>query len=293
MSAEHEPTQHNPNARTVLSPERGDGMNNPEPATPEDKVVQHGLREFIDNPLGKATVVAAGLLAAAGATFGVVNANEAGPSSSQTVATGPSTLGPEATSTPSATGSPEVLSVQSLEIPTGLAPDQLGSTIAQRLSQWEMAGATPDIRTAYVKSGGSFDYLTSVAEQNGSTFADALFVPGYESKPDLSIYIANKTKSNANSLENWAKTTLAPTSADKEPFSRSMTANSTSVTSQSDGTTQLAIDATEYDNASQNHIGQIKPDELVIDGNEVTITVTLETVDGHEKISEFDAIDHK
>ena len=187
---------------------------------------------------------------------------------------------PEATLTPKA----EVLTVASLEIPAGGTPEQLGTAFFQdRLSAWEMSGATPENQKAYFSSGGSVEFINSLADKNGNTFADALLVPGWRDDALLATWVGNLKKNNAGYLENWLLTYKSDIAGDTEAFKANTTVESTTVVPQ---TNMLKTIVTDHNNADKNRIGsKYDPRELGLNGQRVVFQYTLRTIDGKAKIS--------
>ena len=187
---------------------------------------------------------------------------------------------PEATSTTNA----EALTVASLEVPAGATTEQLGTTFFQdRLSAWEMAGATPDNQKAYFTSGGSAEFINSLADKNGNLFADALLVPNWRDNSSLAAWIKNLKKNNAHYLENWLLTYKSGIAGDTEAFKAYTTVESTTVVPQ---TNMLKTIVTDHNNADKNRIGsKYDPQELGWNGQQSTLQYSLQTIDGKAKIS--------
>lgn len=194
---------------------------------------------------------------------------------------------PKATSqTPEATPTPvaEALTIASLEVPAGATPEQLGITFFQdRLSAWVMAGTIPENQKGYFTSGGSVDFINSLADKNGNLFADALLVPNWRDNPSLATWVANEKKTNASYLENWFLTYNSGISGDTEAFKASTTVDLTTTVPQ---TGMLKTIGTEHNNADKNRIGsKYDPQELTRNGEKFTFQYALQTINGKEKIS--------
>ena len=187
---------------------------------------------------------------------------------------------PEATPTPKA----EVLTVASLEVPAGATQEQLGITIMQdRLSAWEMAGTTPENQRGYYTSGGSVEFINSLADKNGDLFADALLVPNWRDNASLATWVANEKKINANDLESWFITYNSGIAGDVEVFNAYTTVDSTVTVPQ---TGMLNTVGTEHNNADKNRIGsKYDPQELSRNGQKFNFQYSLQTIDGKAKIS--------
>ena len=272
-----EQTPHNPNIRTVIAPDRGAGVSGQPELSEQTERSQDKTKRKLIIGLGAG---AAGIALAAGAVFGISSLNVAPkPRHSNSASADPSKT-PEATATRVA----EVLTVASLEVPAGASPEQLGITFFQdRLSAWEMAGATPDNQKAYFTSGGSVDFINSLADKNGNLFADALLVPNWRDDPSLATWVANEKKTNASYLENWFLTYKSGIAGDTEAFKASTTVDSTTTVLQTD---MLKTIGTEHNNADKNRIGsKYDPQELTRNGEKFTFQYALQTIDGKEKIS--------
>jgi hypothetical protein len=205
---------------------------------------------------------------------------------------------PKATShTPEATptAQPEVLTVQSAEIPAGLTPEQLGTTLIDRLSSWDMAGATAANRDAYfaegAKTGNANTYATQVSESNGDIYAEALFGPNWQSVPILATYVPNEKIANADIIELWFKTSSGTSGLDTSPFRNWDTVDSVTVVSQNATSVTEHIDVTSNNNAGQgNRAETLAPGTAAQNGEKFVVKATFTTVGGVEKISNFDII---
>lgn len=227
---------------------------------------------------------AAGVALVAGGFFGVKAAMDSN-SHNAPEKDPKATSEPSTTSTPEATKAPEQeLTVKSLEIPTGLSPEELGKTFVQdRLSQWEMAGATPENQKEWILADDTKSYLESLAEKNGNIFADALFIPDWQSDPHLIHEVDFEKGQNASSVENWFKTYDDPGS--DEAYKRSVSVDSTTVVSQTEGAITLKVLATEHNNSVKNRASEFDPNATSNNGAKFLATVTFTTVGGVEKIS--------
>ena len=201
---------------------------------------------------------------------------------------------PKATSqTPEATQAPtvnaEVLTVKSLEIPAGETPEQLGIAFVQdRFSKWEMAGANDAGLAALAAANYSTDgYIIPEANKNAAIFGEALFIPGYQSDSRLAGFVAYQAKSNAHSFEIWSKTYKSSDAVDLEAYSRGISVESTKVVSQDANSLTIAVAATEHDNADKNRAGTDFASSFTsqVNGSKFLITLTLQQVNGTEKIS--------
>ncbi len=234
---------------------------------------------------------AAAIALAAGGIFAVNAANQ--PPKNQPVATASGNPTPEATPSPSATSNEKEPTVQSLEIPATLTPEQIGVTLIQdRISQWEMAGATKANQSLYLQGDGSI--VNQIADKNTSTFTEALFAPNWQSNASLSAIADYETKNNASNIEDWFKTYHATPDSkatfpqDFEPYSRSVTVDQGGVTvvSHDADSTVLSIAATEHENL-HNRIGDPSSnlyESNVVNGGKFIAKVTTKVIDGNVKV---------
>ncbi len=269
------------------------GLVNPTPDTPA------GLAPAPEKPKRNKLLIGgsiglAGAVLAAGAIIGIKTA--AGGSNNTSPEKDPkqTTQTPEATPTPTATPEQQ-LTVQSIEIPANLSPEQLGVALIQdRLSLWEMAGATDANTTAWDQSPNLDAFTLDLAQQNADKFSQALLVEGWQSNPSLVSFSAAEQKFNAHILDNFWKTNhitadqKATFPMDFAPYKRSVSVNPAEVTvvSQQGDTITLSVLATEHENRDRNRIGTtLSKDNPDIEGNRFKATVTLKNVNGVEKIA--------
>ncbi len=250
---------------------------------------------FFDRHLNtrfKKVGAAAGLLAAT-TSFGLilkgVAQNHANTPTTQSqpntspAAVAPS-LAPEADPTNPANipPSPEVaVSVDQLEIQAGLDNEKTAKLVLSRIFDWQNAGtdqpALANNEQAARHSGQSdIEFEQEVAQKNASTFAKALFIPGWESDPTLAENVQFLTTQNQQVIDS-ALITIAQ---DTTEFRLSATYESVTQTNTSaDGTERsLAISFTSKDNTVN-----VTPKPYLM-------TVTLRTVNGTEKISAYSIV---
>ncbi len=78
-------------------------------------------------------------------------------------------------------------SVDELRIPAGLEGEPLASTILERITAWENAGASEALRELRSGANESWEtFLPKVAESNRDTFAEALLGEGWQTDAELS-----------------------------------------------------------------------------------------------------------
>lgn len=313
MSEDPENSFTNPNLQHVITPEQGGGRvtEKPNPSTDElDQIptlprapeTAAALSPAVEaeKPWFKTTAAKIGagaLVVAAGVATTVGLMLPKG----ESAMTSPETSGTPVASAPAVPGEtvgvkPEVLTVKSLELPATLSPEQLGTTFVQdRLSQWEMAGSVggDQLQKDWIKDGAARgiadkDYLAPTIAKNGDTFADALFVSNWRENPDLVKWVDQEKRINLASLETWLKTYKSGDSNDVEPYKSGVTAESTTVVTQSGEAVTISVAATEHDNAVKNRAVKLDPGIALIDGNKMTVNATFQLVGGAWKISALD-----
>lgn len=309
MSEDPQNSFTNPNLQHVITPEQGGGRvsekPNPStdelnqiptlPQTPETAAAVAPVVEA-EKPWFKTTAAKIGagtLVVAAGVATTVGLMLPKG----ESAMTSPETSGTPVASAPAVPGEtvgvkPEVLTVKSLELPATLTPEQLGTTFVQdRLSQWEMAGSVggDQLQKDWVKTNlADKDFLAPTIAKNGDTFADALFVSNWRENPDLVKWVDQEKRINLASLETWLKTYKSGDSNDVEAYKSGVTAESTTVVTQSGDAVTISVAATEHDNADKNRAVTLDPGIALIDGNKMTVNATFQLVNGAWKISALD-----
>lgn len=271
--------QENPNIRTVIAPtERGDGVSaaTPEPQRPEKK-----SRKAIYGAIGGV----AGIAVIAASIIGIESANNQPDRQPTTSASGEPSKTPELTPTPTST--PEALTIQSAEIPAGLTPEQLGTAFIDRVSAWDMAGATADNRAEYIKAGAAgttSDFLKQITEANGDIYAAALF--GSDESLWQQPFVDNHKKSNGDFAELWFKTSAGVSKLDVKSYRTWVTADAVRVVSQGDGVVTLKIATTEHEEL-ENRALQLEKYPEKLDGIQETWTVNFKTVGNVEQVVSF------
>lgn len=269
----------NPNIRTVIAPtERGGGVSatTPEPQKPEKK-----SRKAIYGAIGGV----AGIAVIAASIIGIESANNQPDRQPTTSASGEPSKTPEVTPTPNSTA--EALTIQSAEIPAGLTPEQLGTTFIDRVSAWDMAGATEVNSAEYTKAiaaGTTSDFLKQISEANGNIYAAALF--GSDESLWQQPYVDNAKNANANHAELWFKTSAGVSKLDVKPYQWWVTVDAVSVVTQADGLVTLKIDATEHEEL-RNRALQLEKHPETLDGTQETWTVNFKTVGNTEQVTSF------
>jgi hypothetical protein len=197
------------------------GLVNPTPDTPAD-LERAEQSDLTENKSHKKLVIGgaaflAGAAVIAGSVIGLKAAGDAPKNAAPEKDPKSTSQTPEATPTLSAAPEQQ-LTVQSIEIPANLSPEQLGVTLIQdRLSQWEMAGATDANTTAWLQAPSADAFTLDLAQQNADVFSQALLVEGWQSDPSLISFSAAEQKFNAHILDNFWKTNHV-TASDKADF---------------------------------------------------------------------------
>lgn len=281
-----------PRHRHVIAPERTPGVSTPPPApergTSREKKSKKGLVIGLTSGI-------AGAALAAGAIMGISAANDVPRTEPTAEASGdlsqPNTSEEQPTS-------PE-LTVEQLEIPTGLEVEQVGQTIIERLDSWQNAGtndpavrqALRDARLTEGKTTGEF--VTAKAEAYGAIFAAALYVDGWEARGDLVQNDQFNRDVNASTLELNLKTSNPDENPDDlEPFQRNIhfvdarELSSEGVPGEDGYTRVIEIDFSESNNADRNRAGEaFAPETATFGTPQGRFTMTLVTVNGVEKIA--------
>lgn len=238
------------------------------------------------------TALIAGAAVVAGSVIGFKVASDT--PKNQPPKTDPKTTShtPEASPTP--TGAAEVLTVKSVEIPAGMSPEQLGTTLVQRMADWDMDGTTAKNRDAYfaegAKTGDAGAYAKQISEASGNIYAEALFGQDWQSEPKIATYVTNEKVSQAASLELWFKTSSGIDSRDKEPFKTWNTVDSVNVVSQSGDSVTERIAVTAHNNVEKNTAAQFDPGVTQLNGEKFEVDATFTTVNGVNKVSNFNIV---
>lgn len=228
---------------------------------------------------------AAGVALAVGAVLGLNKMNEA----PEAVPTAAAPADPsEAAPTPEATITPEAVpvTVESLEIPAGLDAETLGKTlVGDRFSAWANAGASAELRMDRLEANQSWDaFLPTVVEQNKAVFAEALFVPGWQQDDKLVSFVDGSGRANLSILSAYVGTAWNSDEvpANKEGYRQWEEVQSVTEVPDADpndNTRTLDVTVVTKDNAKNNTVTS------PLNGSATTYTVTVEQIDGKEKIS--------
>ncbi len=185
----------------------------------------------------------------------------------------------------------EVFTVQSLELPANLTPEQLSTTIQDHISQWYMAGSVggDQLQQEWLKTTlADKDFLEPTITKNGDTFADALLIPDWRNNATLSEWVRSNESNNTACLELWLKTYKSGDSNDIQPFNRSTTVDSTTITSQTVDALSITSSATEHTNADKNRAAKLDPEVAKINGNKYAMNLGLQLINREWKISTID-----
>ncbi|WP_285727753.1 hypothetical protein [Psychromicrobium xiongbiense] len=200
-----------------------------------------------------------------------------------------------AAATSGETGSPapseQELNVKSLELDGSLTPEQLAKTFGQdRLSSWNMAGATEANLNKYLDLGAQSAFPREIAEKNGEIYADALLVPGWRSDAALNTFVngpSGQKTLNALAIEMNFITHYDKSSniKDKEPYWQTVSIDSTTVISQTADTVVTTSAATQHTNEAKNSAVDHDPQHQKHDGSKFTVYTTFKLIDGKWKVS--------
>ncbi len=233
--------------------------------------------------LGASVTIIALLLAACSAQTGSIR-----PSSSSVA---------KVAVTAPATSQAKAVTVQSVQIPTGLTPDQIGEAFIGRISDWDMAGATPENRDAWYAAGGTDAYALQIAAKNGAIYAEALFGKNWQSDPKISRYVlgngqpnSSAEASNADVIQLWFDTSTGMDKRDLQAFKTSYTVADGGITilSQTANSVSERITMTQTNNASYNRADQIASGTSALNDKQYDVYATFTAVDNVEVASNFD-----
>lgn len=197
----------------------------------------------------------------------------------------------EATPTPTATPEQEI-SVQSIELPTSLTPQQVGEKFfADDVTLWNMAGANKKNVDGYWDPNSKYGndisgYTQPIVDANTEIFKEALFAPNVllDNTTNIPTYVANMTKNNHARLEDYILTAHSD-----KPFRYWSTVEEKDITvlSKTDTTLSLEITSTEHNNVTpDDKVGsKYDPQELEINGYTTKSEVDFTVIDGTYKIT--------
>jgi hypothetical protein len=238
-------------------------------------------------------VFAAGL-AVAGAGFAGYSTMNNTPKP-QPVATAPGEPLPEATPsiepsqpTPVESEAPvsggELLSVEALEIPTGLDAEELGTMIvADRFTKWGNAGAVDSLLQESMDRNLGWDTLIpEKVSENRKIFADALYVEGWEQNTQLRTYVDGSSKANENTLKWYTSTQWNGEEKPEniEGYKVELTVDGVQEVESDDTSRTIEVAYTNHTNSDLNR----GPEPETQGG---IYTITLEDVNGTEKIADI------
>lgn len=248
---------------------------------------------------GFAIGLVAGVTGAAVAAVVIVGLNSVNSvPNAQSVAETPADGRPSPTpETPSENEPP--LSTQDVVIRAGLGAEEVGQLLIERFDDWHNAGTNDpavynEWRSAPIDQTTG-DFADAKAEQFAALFAAALYIDGWNDSanhPDLVKDYEFGIAVNASTLEiNLITTNIegdidASHPADVVPFQRNILYDSAREISRGEGTRVIRIDYTESNNADQNRAGEaFAPEAATFGQPQGTMTLTLVTVDGNERIA--------
>jgi len=250
---------------------------------------------------GRRAVLAGGLAAAGAALAGGLfiglkpDHNEATPDPRPTAAgpANPNTTAPsgeakpssEASSSPSAEKSlsPEEQKVKDFELPANATEQELGGKMWQdRMTEWQNAGATPDLALQYERSNlpvadADEKFLDPLAEQNAKSFADALFPKGWEDDPMLAKFANGMRKSNLATLKLYVRT-YTDGHVEKWAYHEWDTVDGEVAVSNQDedaGTATITTPMMQHDNSNENRAQYYAQGKLKVDGNTYTSVMNI------------------
>lgn len=166
-----------------------------------------------------------------------------------------------------------------LEIPVGLSAEELGKTFIDRENAWLNAGTDNqkifDDRTeAGLDNIPMGEFVTKLATEFAPSFADALYVEGWESRPDIvDHHYQPFIELNASILERNLKTSNPAFNDGKDAYHYTRTIDAVREISSDSTTRVIEVDFTDSNNSE------------VISAPYGTYTLTFVTVDGTERIA--------
>jgi hypothetical protein len=220
--------------------------------------------------IGASATIAAGLVAA-GAVFGVKAATDQpkngvpqpGPdtASSALAVPGPAETVKAPEKEPLAP-SPEngfpVPTVEQIKIPATLTPEEVGRAFEQRLTAWDMAGATPENAKIWLRAADDKSFLEDLATKNAELFADTIYIKGWESQPSLSGSVRYARAGNLQHVRAWFKTSSHTWPEDKEPFNAWEETGPVKVISSSPDGGVVEITSTTRNNSAKNRASTVE-----------------------------------
>ena len=164
--------------------------------------------------------------------------------------------------------------VAELAIPVGLPAEELGPLVTENLRSWVETGSDTTLRDRLFKANVSLDdFLIAESEPTAELFADELFIPGWESDPALSQTVAHYTEENQGVLKNTLGHIARGEAIPPVNFKNGPTVEFTTEEQRANGERVLHIRLLDTENT----------------GYDVIVSVTLQDVNGFEKISRYDA----
>lgn len=195
----------------------------------------------------------------------------------------------EATPTPTATPEQEI-SVQSLELPTSLTPQQVGEKLVNDdMTLWNMAGADKKSVDGYWDPNSKYGndvsaYAAPIANANGEIFKQALFAPNVllDQNTEVPHFVDSTIQNNQARLEYYVLTARS-----NKPYKYWNTVDSVKVLSQDSNSLDIAVTLTEHNNVTpDDKVGsKYGPQELEINGQTSTDNISLTVIDGTYKIT--------
>lgn len=144
------------------------------------------------------------------------------------------------------------LNISALEIPAGLDAETLGKTLFEdRFTEWNNAAATEETNQRwYDYSGEVEDLADTVAKENSTIFAEALYISNYINEPNL---VANKELSeqlNARYLVGYLSTVKNDLS--EEPYKTWIDVSSVTELESDGDSRELEVHFLEHDNKDKS-----------------------------------------
>ena len=144
---------------------------------------------------------------------------------------------------------------QSLEIPVGLAPLELGKKLAADISAWEMAGASQELIDKWDVHMTIEQYTAKVAADQADTYKTAIF--GDTTDPAILALVDKITKENADNLYVYMTTAGSNDPENVESFTTATRVESLVSSSEHNGVVSVTVNSYGENNGDKNNYGRL------------------------------------
>lgn len=194
---------------------------------------------------------------------------------------------------------PEVITVESETLPTGLSNEQLADyVVTESLTRWANAGQTQETFDAYITflsngEGTIGDFTNREAAKYGIIYGQALFGPDYLSNDNARTVVDALVIRNSTVLGNWLMTFNSGNPDDEKPFNFSTKSESVVIDAEDDTSfTASAVELVE-NNAASNRIGKdpdYANDGLPKNGDRINVSFVVNTSGPTPVLSSFNFV---